>query len=114
MSDILERLRAHRESTPSIAFEIPEWEIKAFLKPISAARHALLSKSESRNLARLNSRLIISALVDEDGKSIFVDDAKTLQEFMEQDVILISRIADDIVTALGMNSDDPVGDAKNS
>ena len=114
MSDILDRLRAHRDAKPSIPFEIPEWEIKCFLKPISAGRHAMLSKSEGKNTARLNSRIIISTLVDADGKSIFDDDAPTLKEFLEQDVILISRVSDEIVTALGMAPEDPEDDAKNS
>lgn len=105
MSDILDRLRAHREGAPTVPIEIPEWGLSAFIRPVSAARHAGIVKTESKDAARLSARMIIACLVDENGTPIFTDDAETLAELVQQPSTTLLRVAQEIVGE--MSGDDP-------
>ena len=112
MSDILDRLRAHRESVSDIAYEVPQWGLQCFLKPISASKHSSIVRADGKNHARMGARFIIATFVDEKGAPVFKDDAATLAELMEQPANLLSQIALDVVEALNMEPAED--DGKNS
>ena len=107
MSDILDRLRAHREGAPTIPIEIPEWGLSAFVRPISSAKHASIRKHG--NEARMSAHFIMESIVDEKGKPIFPNDAHTIAELEGQPSNLIGRVTMEILGH--MNAD---FDAKNS
>lgn len=113
MSDILDRLKAYRDGTPTIPFEVPEWGLSAYVRPISANHHANIAKAEKGHNARMAARMIMACVVDEKGDQVFKDDAPTMAELVAQPSPLIARIGQDIIRALGMGDDDPDA-AKNS
>ena len=90
MSDILDRLRAFRDGAPSIPIDIPEWDIKAFVRPMSAAKHAAIRKGKSES--RMAAEIIIAGLVDEKGKPLLPDNAESLAEIENQPSGLVARV----------------------
>lgn len=108
MSDILDRLRAHREGAPTVPISIPEWKIEGFIRPLSAAKHAAVRKNKDE--ARLSAQTIILCIVDEKGEPIFKDDAPTMAELVQQPSSLLARISMEIYEQI--NSD--FESAKNS
>lgn len=98
MSDILDRLRAAREAAPTIPIEIEEWGLSAFIRPISAARHASIRKET--NESRMAAKFIIACLMDKDGKPIFEDNAASLAELESQSSGLIGWVLEQILDAV--------------
>lgn len=110
MSNVLDRIRARREGRPSIPLEVPEWELKAFIRPLSAGKMASLQKQG--NPAIMAAQVIIHGVVDESGKPIFKDDAETLAALTGEEYDLIDRVSAEIGGA--RTGFDTVDDAKNS
>lgn len=110
MSDVLDRIRARRDSKPSIPIEVPEWGVSAFVRPISAGKMASLQKQGS--VAVVAAQIIIHGMVDESGKQIFKDDADTVAVLTGEEHDLIDRISSEIARAKTVF--DTVDDAKNS
>lgn len=108
MSDILDRLRAHREGAPTIPISIPEWGLEAYIRPISAARHAGIVRTYAKSAERLSAQMIVAALVDDKGAPVFQDDADTMAELVQQPSPLLLRVAQAIAGEMGGD------DAKNS
>lgn len=119
MSDILDRLRAHREkSAKGIPFTVEAWDLECNIRPISAAKHASLVKQYGDKAARLAAFFIINTLFDDKGQPVFKDDAETLSEMLQQPSTTLQGIAEDVMIELGISKtdddDDPVDAAKNS
>ena len=107
MSDILDRLRAFREGAPTIPIEVPEWGLKAFVRPMSAAKHAYIRKGKSESM--MAAQIIIAGLVDETGKPVFPDNAASLAELESQPSGIVARVMLEI-----MEHTNGEFDAKNS
>lgn len=95
MSEVLDRIRARHAKKPDIAISIPEWDLQAFIRPLSAGKMAALRASG--NTAHIAAQTIIHGLVDAEGKQIFKDDAETAAEILKERHKLIDRIAAEIV-----------------
>lgn len=108
MSDILDRLRAAREGAPTIPLEIKDWGITAYIRPISAAKHASIRKDKSES--RMAAKFIIACLMDETGEPLFQDTADNMAELEKQDAGLIGWLLEQILETMDARFDQ----AKNS
>ncbi|MGR3495218.1 hypothetical protein [Citreimonas sp.] len=108
MSDILDRLRAARENATTIPIEVEAWGVTAYIKPISAAKHASIRKEKSES--RMAAKFMIACLMDKEGKSLFEDNAETLAELESQDAGLVGWVLEKILEAMDARFDQ----AKNS
>lgn len=95
MSAILERIRARHAAKPDIPISIPEWEVDAFIRPLSAGK--MLSLRKSGDQSHIAAQTIIHGLVDKDGKPLFEDDAETQAAILGERNRLIDRLAAAIV-----------------
>lgn len=90
MSDILDRLRAFREGAPTIPIKIPEWGLDAFVRPMSAAKHASIRKGKSESM--MAAQIIIAGLVNEKGVPVFPDNAASMAEIESQPSGVVARV----------------------
>lgn len=91
MSDILERIKARHAAKPDIPISVPEWELEAFIRPLSAGK--VMSLRKLNDQAHVAAQTIIHGLVDKAGNPIFKDDADTQAALVGERWLLIDRIA---------------------
>ena len=103
MSDILDRIKARHAAKPEIPISIPEWELDAFIRPLSAGK--MLSLRKSGDQAHIAAQTIIHGLVDADGNRIFKDDAETVAALLNERNRVIDRVAAQIVMEGDLRTD---------
>lgn len=97
MADVLDKIRARREAAPTIPLEIPEWDMKCFIRPLSAGK--FMSIMKQGNKAEVAAQTIIHGLVDKDGKQIFEDNAESLAVLVGESHVVIDRVSAAIIRA---------------
>ena len=97
MTDVLDRIRARQSVQSDIPIEVPEWGLKAFIRPLSAGKMANLQKLG--NAARMAVSGIIWGIVDKDGNPVFKDDAPTMALLLDEHHSVIDRVSSEIIRA---------------
>jgi len=107
------------EDSDTITLDVPEWGGSIRLRPMTGQQRAeweywatkRADKNGDSDFRGIRERLIISCVVDDDGKPLF--DAGDLDELAQKNAMVLDRISDKCQEISGMKTDSVEDAAKN-